>query len=115
MTPNTSDGNGKSKVAYWHRELPPVEADPVAEHTIEAESRRVAGSFAHRDKVWDSCHAELMANAETRLMQEVSRLGGDYAHVHDEVVEPKHDDASGQVWLHGRFHYVLYRRPLRSQ
>ena len=45
---------------------------------------------------------------------EVARLGGDFAHVHDEVIVPKHDDAAGEAWLHGRFSYMLYRRPQAS-
>jgi hypothetical protein len=27
------------KIVYWHRELPPIEADLVAEHTVEATSQ----------------------------------------------------------------------------
>jgi hypothetical protein len=102
---------GQSKVVYWHRELPPMEAEVMAEHTVEAISSRVAGTIAHRDELWDRCYTELMTNAEGRLVQEIARLGGDYAHVHDEVINPKHDDAAGEAWLHGRFAYMLYRRP----
>lgn len=97
-------------IVYWHRELPPVDAALVAEHTVEANSSRVPGTIAHRDELWDRCYRELMANAETRLVQEVARLGGHYAHVHDEAITPKHDDAAGEAWLHGVFTYMLYRR-----
>jgi roadblock/LC7 domain-containing protein len=31
---NSDDG----KIVYWHRELPPLEAELVAEHTVEATS-----------------------------------------------------------------------------
>jgi hypothetical protein len=99
------------KAVYWHRELPPLEAELVAEHTIEANSSRVPGTIAHRDELWDLCYRELMANAEKRLGQELLRLGGHFAHVHDEAIDPKHDDAAGQAWLHGLFGYRLYRRP----
>jgi hypothetical protein len=99
------------KVVYWHRELPPLDAELMAEHTVEADSSRVSGSIAHRDALWDQCYRELMANAESRLAQEVARLGGHCAHVHDEAIDPKHDDAVGEAWLHGRFGYMLYRRP----
>jgi hypothetical protein len=51
-----------------------------------------------------------MGNAEARLRQELARLGGHYAHVHDETITPKHDDAAGEAWLHGVFSYMLYRR-----
>jgi hypothetical protein len=104
----------EAKTVFWHRELPPLEAELVAEHTVEANSGRVPGTLAHRDELWDQCYRELMANAEKRLAQEIARLGGDYAHVHDEEIDPKHDDAAGETWLHGRFSYMLYRRPPTS-
>ena len=100
-----------AKIVYWHRELPPLDADLVAEHTVEANSSRVPGTIAHRDELWDQCYRELMANAEIRLVQEIARLGGHFAHVHDEAIDPKHDNAAGEAWLHGRFSYMLYRRP----
>jgi hypothetical protein len=102
-----------SKIVYWHRELPPIDAEPMAEHTIEATSSRVKGSIGHRDDLWDRCYQELMANARQRLTQEIVRLGGDYAHVHDESVDTRRNDATGEAWLHGRFTYMLYRRPSR--
>jgi hypothetical protein len=49
-----------------------------------------------------------MATAESRLAQEVARLGGHIAHVHDETIDPRRDDAAGEAWLHGRFNYMLY-------
>jgi hypothetical protein len=70
-----------AKIVFWHRELPPLEAGLVAEHTGEATSSRVQGTLAHRD----------------------------------EAIDPKHDDAAGEAWLHGRFSYMLYRRPLESR
>jgi hypothetical protein len=105
----------RPKIVYWHRELPPLEAELVAEHTVEANSGRVPGTIAHRDELWDRCYRELMADAESRLVQEVARLGGHFAHVHDESIDPKHDDAACEAWLHGRFGYILYRRPRGSQ
>jgi hypothetical protein len=100
-----------SNSIYWHRHLPPLAAEIVAEHTVEADSGRVAGTLTHRDQLWGRCYDELMAQAETRLTQEIVRLGGDCAHVHDEAIVPKHDPATGESWLHGRFTYILYRRP----
>jgi hypothetical protein len=99
-----------SKVVFWHRDLPPLEAELLAEHTVEANSTRIAGTLAHRDELWNRCYQELMTNAEERLVQEVVRLGGDYAHVHAEAVTPKHDDVAGEAWLHGVFTYTLYHR-----
>jgi hypothetical protein len=98
------------KIVYWHRDLPPLDAELIAEHTVEADSSRVPGTIAHRDELWDQCYRDLMANAESRLVQEVDRLGGHFAHVHDEAIDPRHDDAAGETWLHGRFNYMLYRR-----
>ena len=31
------------KIVCWHRELPPLKAELVAEHTVEANSSRVGG------------------------------------------------------------------------
>jgi hypothetical protein len=99
------------KVAYWHRELPPIEAEIAGEGVLEAASRRVPGTIAHRDDLWHACYGDLMAQAELRLVQEVHRLGGDYAHVFDEALDVRRDDVKGEAWLHGRFSFVLYRRP----
>jgi hypothetical protein len=107
--------DGKTKIVYWHRELPPLDAEMMAEHTVEADSSRVPGTIAHHDELWNQCYRELMAAAEMRLVQEVKRLGGDFAHVHDEAIDPKRDDAVGEAWLHGRFSYMLYRRPPASR
>jgi hypothetical protein len=56
-----------------------------------------------------------MANTKARLTQEIARLGGHYAHVHGESIDIRHDDAAGEAWLHGRFSYMLYRRPSQSR
>jgi hypothetical protein len=96
---------------FWHRELPPINAELMAEHSVEANSGRVAGTLAHRDELWDRCHQELMATAGSRISNEVARLGGDYAHVHSESLGAKHDDVADEAWLHGEFTYRLYRRP----
>ena len=111
---NETDGGNKRKIVYWHRDLPPLEGELIAEHTVEANSSRVPGTIAHRDELWNRCYRELMTTAQSRLVQEVARLGGDFAHVHDEAIDPKHDDAAGEAWLHGRFSYMLYRLPLES-
>ena len=89
----------EAKIVFWHRELPPLGADLVAEHTVEANSIRVPGTLAHRDELWDQCYRDLMAKAEDRLGQEVRRLGGHFAHVHHEAIEPKHDDVAGEAGL----------------
>jgi hypothetical protein len=106
----TTSATDTLKTVFWHRELPPLDADVVDAHTIEAVSMRVPGTIAHRDELWDRCYADLMAQAGRRLEQEIARLGGHYAHVHDESIDSRHDDALNEAWLHGRFTYVLYRR-----
>lgn len=97
------------KVIYWHRELPPLDAEYMGEHIIEATSARVTNTLAHRDDLWDRRYGDLMARACDRLEQEVVRLGGSYAHVLDESVDSRHDDVTNERWLHGSFTYMLYR------
>ncbi len=101
----------EGRIVFWHRELPPLEAEATGEHVVEATSARVPDTIAHRDKLWDQCYASLMAQAGTRVEQEAARLGGHYARVLDEVIDTRHDGATGQAWLHGCFTYMLYRRP----
>jgi hypothetical protein len=102
------------KVVYWqtelrHRELPPLEAEPVGEHTVEAVSNRIRGTLTHGHELWDRCYGELMTAAVARLEQEVIRLSGRYARVVDESIDTRRNDATGEAWLHGRFTYVLYQ------
>ena len=102
---------------YWHRELPPLRAEICGNGVVEAVSHRVAGSFSHRDSAWNQCYADLMARAGERVVQEVARRGARYAHIADEDIEPRHDDATGETWLYGRFGCVFYRdhpKPLRT-
>jgi hypothetical protein len=94
---------------YWHRDLPPADAEALAEHTLEAASSRVPDTMAHREELWGQCKDDLMARAQQRLVDEISRLGGRYAHVVGESIDIKHDAALGESWLHGRFTYMLYR------
>lgn len=98
-----------SKVVYWHRELPPRDAEPIGSHTIEATSDRVPGTLARRDDIWDRCYHQLMDRAALRLGQEIVRLGGDSAHVRGETLEPWRDDRTGEAWIYGRFDYERYR------
>jgi hypothetical protein len=102
-----------SSRTYWHSELPPLDAEPMGEHLVEATSGRSPGTLTHRNELWERCYEELMAQARTRLEQEITRLGGDWAHVLNESVESRHDGASGESWLHGSFTYMLYRQPLK--
>ena len=106
MTTATPDS---TTAVYWHRELPPLQAEVMGEHTVEAVSGRVSGTVSHRDEIWDQCYRELMANTQDRLEQEIARLGGRYAHILHESIDSRHDDRVGEAWLHGQFSYVLYR------
>ena len=99
------------KVIYWHRELPPPDGEVMHEHVVEATSERVSGAIEHHGELWHRCYVGLMEHTRLRLEQEVRRLGGAYAHVLDEHIDSRRDDATGESWLHGRFNYVLYRRP----
>jgi hypothetical protein len=99
----------ESNAIYWHRDLPPSDAEAIGEHTVDATSHRVPDTIAHRDELWNGCTDDLMARASERLLEEISRLGGRYAHVLNESIATKRDAAAGEAWLHGRFTYVLYR------
>lgn len=88
---------------YWHRDLPPLNAEVIAEQVVEATSHRVPGTLAHRDELWDVCYEDLMAQASARVLQEARRMGGTCAHVLNETVDSRHDPVSGQAWLHGTF------------
>ncbi len=68
-------------------------------------------TLVHRDELWDRCYDNLMSQVRDRLRQEVVRLGGDCAHVIEESIDSRRDDVKGEAWLHGRFSYVLLRRP----
>ena len=100
-----------SKSIYWHRDLPPASAQAAAEHSVEATSARVRGTLEHHGELWDHCYQQLMAETTHRLEQEIARLGGDYAHVLSESIEPRHDETTGEAWLHGAFIYTLFREP----
>ena len=104
--PSTLDAT----TVYWHRNLPPSDAVPIGDHTIEVTSARVPGTLAHRDELWDRCYQDLMDRVDGRLAQEITRLGGDCAHIRKETIAPRHDDRTGEAWMYGRFDYALYRR-----
>jgi hypothetical protein len=103
-----------AKAIYWHRELPPLDAEVIGEHTVEAVSKRISSALAYRDRLWAECYQDLMTQAMGRLEQEIARLGGHCAHVLAESVDARHDDVHGEAWLHGRFTYVLYRRRMSA-
>ena len=98
-----------SQTIYWHRDLPPLDAEILGEHTVEATSGHIPGTLVHQPELWDRCHEDLLAQTRLRLDQEIARMGGTYAHVLAESIDPRHDDVKGEAWLHGRFTYMLYR------
>lgn len=108
----TMTASATPTTVFWHRELPPPNAEPVEVHTVTAVSRRVPGTIADRDLLWTSCYDSLLAEADARMHQELARLNGQYAHVYDESIDPRHDEATGETWLSGRFNYVMYRCPV---
>ena len=99
-----------NQIIYWRHELPPLAAEPIGEHALEAASTRVPGTVAHGDELWTQCYEDVMAQLRSRLTQEIVRLGGNYAHVLSESVDSKHDPITGEAWLHGSLSYMLYRR-----
>lgn len=109
MAKNDLVGNDR-KTIYWHHELPPLGAEAIGEHVLEATSRRVPGTLAHRDELWTQCYEDLMAQVRSRLGQEMIRLRGDYVHVLSESVDSRHDAVTGEAWLNGCLTYVLYRQ-----
>jgi hypothetical protein len=111
--PGTKVHDAGLAVVYWHRELPPLSAEMMGEHVVEATSMRVPGTLSHRDELWDRCYEDLMVQARSRLEQEIVRLGGSCAHVLSESVDSKHDVAKNETWLRGLFTYVLYRQTAR--
>ena len=102
-------GTGELDEIYWHRELPPLDAQPMGEHVVEAVSTRVPDTISSRDELWTRCERELMDNTKARLREEIARLGGRCAHVLSESIETRHNAAAAEAWLHGRFTYMLYR------
>jgi hypothetical protein len=101
-----------SKIVYWRRELPPLSEEIEGEHEIEANSPAVPyATSPARDRLWGACYPQLLENAEVRMAQEVVRLGGSCAHVVEEVITAKVDDANAEFSLHGRFRYVMYTHP----
>ena len=97
------------KSVNWHRDLPPLDGVILHGHVVEATSDRVSGSIVRHGDLWDRCYASLMGHTTDRLVQEVARLGGHYAHVLDEHVDSKRDDRTNESWLQGCFSYVLYK------
>lgn len=90
------------------RKLPPSDVEAMGEHVVEATRGRPPGTLVHRDELWDRRYEELMSQARARLEQEVTRLGGHYAHVLEESVDSRRDEVAGEAWLHGRFTYMPY-------
>jgi hypothetical protein len=101
--------SAEPKTIYWHRDLPPLDAQAIGEHVIEAVSARVPDTISHRDDLWNRCEGELMVNTQARLRQELARLGGRCARVLRESIETRHNGATAEAWLHGSFTYMLYR------
>src|ERR1041384_3338790 len=82
---NATGNNRDGKIVYWHRELPPLDADLMAEHTVEASSSRVPGTIAQRNELWDQCYRELIAaNIPFRLCAHATSSYGTV----DEVFSP---------------------------
>jgi hypothetical protein len=97
---------GKEQVIFWHRDLPPRNAEMIGEHALEATSCRVPGTLAHRDELRDQCYNDLKKQTQVRLRQELAHLGGHRAHIPDESIDSRHglkslpiEKAGGGRWL----------------
>jgi hypothetical protein len=97
-----------AELVHWHSELPPIAAEQRGEHVVEATSARVQGT--QRSDLRDRCYDDLMARFDERLRQELARLGGHYAHVLEESIDSRRDDATGEAGLYARVRYTLLRR-----
>jgi hypothetical protein len=58
---------------------------------------RVHGEPAEHLPLPGAGYRKLMTSTKDRLVEEVARLGGHYAHVYDEAISSKHDDAAGEA------------------
>jgi hypothetical protein len=100
-----------STIVYWRRDLPPMSEQIEGTHEVEAESPHIHYDFGRRAEMWAKCYGPLQLEAEERIRQEVLRLGGSCAHVVDEAIRSKTNDAEGLFWLRGRFRFVMYVHP----
>lgn len=98
-------------VVYWKRDLPPLSEEIEGEHEVEAESSHLHYDCGRREAMWATCYGLLQQAAEERIRQELRRLGGSCAHVVDEAVTAKTNDADAVFWLRGRFRFVMYVHP----
>ena len=99
------------QVVYWRRDLAPLSERIEGEHEVEAESPHLHYDTGNRQVMWGTCYPLLHAVAEERIRQEVVRLGGSCAHVTDEHITAKTDDAASTFWLRGRFSFVMFVHP----
>ena len=83
-----------SGIIYWRRELPPLHEEVEGEHEVEAESRHVPNDLLHRSELWGRCYPSLIEEAERRIGMEVARLRGSCAHIVDEQVVVRVNDAA---------------------
>lgn len=97
-------------VVFWHRDLPPLDDEPVGEHEIVARSRATPFRYADRDALWHEVYPSLMEEATRRITAEVARLGGSSAHVIDEDISSSVDNQTNEYRLTGTFRFVLYQR-----
>ena len=49
-----------TKVIYWRRDLPPLEAEQIGDHVVEADSRHVKEDLSERGTLWDQRHDDVI-------------------------------------------------------
>lgn len=97
-----------SQRIFWYHELPPLSAQVLDTHVLEAQSDPIPWRFADRETLWAESQPSLDAAVRERLTQELDRLGAAYAHVVDEHIEEHTDPATATFELRGRYDYVAY-------
>lgn len=99
------------KRLFWHRDLPPINAELAGEGIIAAASVRVRDTLAEGSALWECCLTDLKHEAHRRLEQERLRVRADYVHVLSEATYTRRDPQTGEAWLQGMFGYVLLGTP----
>src|SRR5262245_8818628 len=110
MTGVTMPETKATKTLYWHRELPPVDAEIVGEHTVEASSGRVPGTISHREALCDHRYQALTPQNRRRTAQESARLAKDCARIIGASRAARNDDYRSEAWLCGRFTHALVQK-----
>ena len=74
----------------------PFDGEAIGNHVIEQSSRRVPGTLAHRDELWNQRSEDVMDRIRIfRAEEEIARLGDNYSSALAESLNSKHDAVNG--------------------